>query len=88
MAVDSNNRRHRYFILLLASDVNGAVSYHELMLDAEHQYVTQKDLNECKELMSNKPGSFGTIVIQSISYLGFTSKNEFYGQLSSESLEG
>ncbi|RYU50021.1 hypothetical protein [Aliivibrio finisterrensis] len=84
MAANHNNRRHRYMIVLRASAITGAESHHEFMLDTEHQYVTKKDLNKCKEMLSNMPERLEFAVVQSVSYLGFTSESEFHGNVDSD----
>lgn len=83
MPTSHNNRRHRYMIVLLASTATGAESHHEFILDAEHQYVTKRDLNKCKEILSNRPERFEIAVVQSVSYLGFMSESEFHGDMDS-----
>ncbi|MGR6861824.1 hypothetical protein ACU5EH_16725 [Aliivibrio salmonicida] len=79
MTVDNNNRRHRYLILLITFDVGGIMSNHEFMMDSEYQYVTKRDLDKCKEILNSTSQQLGTAVVQSVSYLGFTSKSEFHG---------
>lgn len=88
MPINNNNRRHRYLILLLVSTSSGVMSHHEFMLDTEYQYVTKQNLDKCKEMLSNAPGQFESAVIQSVSYLGFTSESEFYGKSINENVRG